>query len=117
MPQKNKKLSVPGGLEKTKRRPPSLESILEKLREFFPELSDRYGVSYLGLFGSFVRGEQKRVSDLDVLVEFCRTPSLFEFIRLERTLKDILGIKVDLVMKSALKPALGRYILDQILPV
>jgi len=117
MPEKNKKPNVHGSLKKIKRRQPSLESILEKLRGFFPELSDQYGVSYLGLFGSFVRGEQKRLSDLDVLVEFSRTPTLFEFVRLERTLKDILGIKVDLVMKSALKPALGPYILNQILPV
>jgi hypothetical protein len=54
---------------------------------------------------------------LDVLVEFDRVPSLFEFIRLERYLSELLKIKVDLVMKSALKPAIGRHILEEAQPV
>jgi len=66
---------------------------------------------------SSVRGEQRKRSDLDVLVEFDRVPSLFEFIRLERYLSELLKIKVDLVMKSALKPAIGRHILEEAQPV
>jgi predicted nucleotidyltransferase len=66
---------------------------------------------------SSVRGEQRKRSDLDVLVEFDRVPSLFEFIRLERYLSQLLKIKVDLVMKSALKPAIGRHILEEAQPV
>jgi hypothetical protein len=55
-----------------------------------------------------VRGEQEPESDLDILIEFEEAPSFFEYIRLEDYLSEILGVKVDLVMKSALKPAIGN---------
>jgi hypothetical protein len=61
-----------------------------------------------------VRGDQRSDSDLDLLVEFREPPSLFQFIRLENELSDVLGIDVDLVMKSALKPAIGRSILHEV---
>jgi hypothetical protein len=77
------------------------------------ELRGHYGVHALWIFGSYVRGEQYKKSDLDLLVEFERSPSLFEFVRLERHLGELLKIKVDLVMKSALKPAIGRHILEE----
>jgi predicted nucleotidyltransferase len=59
-----------------------------------------------------VRGKQKRKSDLDILVDFEEAPTLFGFIRLERFLSKELNIKIDLVMKSVLKPNIGRYILN-----
>jgi predicted nucleotidyltransferase len=89
----------------------------QTLQAHLPELRERYGVRKLSLFGSYLRGEQRKGSDLDVLVEFDRVPSLFEFIRLERYLSELLKIKVDLVMKSALKPAIGRHILEETQPV
>ncbi len=82
-----------------------------------PELTSNYGVQSLGLFGSFIRGEQKGRSDLDLLVDFGRVPTLFQFIRLEKDLKKKLGLKVDLVMKSALKPKIGQQILREVIPV
>ncbi len=87
------------------------------LQAHLPELRERFGVRGLWLFGSYLREEQRKRSDLDVLVEFDRVPSLFEFIRLERYLSELLKIKVDLVMKSALKPAIGRHILEEAQPV
>ena len=93
-------------------RPGPTEKILETLRARLPELSVQYGVSSLELFGSYARGDQGRGSDLDVLVEFDRTPSLFEFVGLQDHLSDLLGIKVDLVMKDALKPDLAPFILE-----
>jgi len=87
------------------------------LRQHLPELSKEYNISYLGIFGSYVRGEQKEDSDLDVLVEFSKTPDLFEFIGLKQDLSDILGVKVDLVMKNALKPAIGERILEEVVQV
>ena len=87
------------------------------LQAHLPELRGRYGVRELSLFGSYLRGEQRKCSDLDVLVEFDRAPSFFEFMRLERYLTKLLKIKVDLVMKSALKPAIGRHILEEAQPV
>ena len=98
---------------------PNLEQILTILREHMPELHERYSVRNLWVFGSFVRGEAKRRSDLDLLVEFEERNllSLIGFIGLERQLSELLGVKVDLVEKSVLKPAIGRRILEEIVPV
>ena len=78
------------------------------------ELKERYHVSYLGVFGSYIWGEQNPGSDLDVLVEFSKTPTIFKFINLENYLSDALGVKVDLVMKDALKPNIGKHILNEV---
>jgi hypothetical protein len=90
---------------------------IQILREHQAELGRRYHVKSLGLFGSYARGEQKPESALDVLVEFDDVPSLFEFIRLENELTALAGVKVDLVMKDNLKPAIGKRILREIVPV
>ncbi|MDW7733717.1 MAG: nucleotidyltransferase family protein [Methanolobus sp.] len=90
------------------------EKYVRKLHEMLPDLRERYNVSYIGVFGSYVRGEQTQESNLDVLVEFSKTPTIFKFVNLENYLSDSLGIKVDLVMKSALKPNIGKYILDEV---
>ena len=87
------------------------------LRQHLLEISRKYSVSYLGIFGSYVRGEQEPESDLDILVEFEEAPSFFEYIRLEDYLSEILGVKVDLVMKSALKLAIGKHILEEVVAV
>lgn len=76
-----------------------------------------FGVIEIGLFGSYVRGEQKKTSDVDVLVEFGRPVDFFVFLDLEEHLTEIIGIKVDLVMKRALKPYIGRSILKEALYV
>ena len=96
---------------------PSLAEVRERLRAHLPELARTYHIKTLGLFGSYVRHEQTPRSDLDLLVEFDEPPSLFEFIRLENQLSDLLDIKVDLVMKEALKPAIGQRILRECVPV
>lgn len=95
----------------------NLDHLLAHLRAHLPELRERYGVRTLGVFGSYVREEQCGSSDLDVLVEFDRTPTLLEFVDLQYHLSDLLGVKVDLVMKRALKPAIGRRILAEVVPV
>jgi predicted nucleotidyltransferase len=91
-----------------------VETYRKKLREMLPELKKDYNVSYIGLFGSYIRGEQTHESDLDVLVEFSRTHTIFRFVHLENYLSDSLGVKVDLVMKNALKPNIGKYILNEV---
>lgn len=97
---------------------PRLEDVLHTLRAHLPKLAERYGVRTLGLFGSYVRGEQGQGSDIDILVEFDERPlTLIQFIELERHLSDLLGAKVDLVEKNALKPAIGRRILQEVLPI
>jgi uncharacterized protein len=84
------------------------------LRAHLPTLRERYAVTSLGIFGSYVRGEQKKRSDLDLLVEFERAPSLFKYVELEDHLSELVGIKVDLVMKKTLKPHIGRHILAEV---
>ena len=103
---------------KTKRALParshSIVRIKSKLRKHLPEISERYAIKSLGLFGSYVHNAQRKNSDLDVLVEFHRAPTFFQFIDLEDRLTELLGIKVDLVMKSALKPDIGKRILSEV---
>ncbi|WP_406656195.1 nucleotidyltransferase family protein [Methanolobus sp. ZRKC2] len=86
----------------------------QRLHEMLPELKEEYNVSYIGLFGSYVRGENSPESDLDVLVEFSSAPTLFRFVNLENYLSDKLEVKVDLVMKNSLKPNIGKYILREV---
>lgn len=57
----------------------------------------------VGIFGSFARGDNKKGSDLDILIEFKEAPSLLTLIKLENDLSEILGVKVDLVTTDALK--------------
>ena len=95
----------------------TLEEVVDTLKSHLPDLEEGYGVKYLGVFGSYARGETKRRSDLDLLVDFDRAPTMFEFVRLERHLASILGVKVDLVMKTALKPEIGKRILSEVVPV
>jgi len=95
----------------------SLENILEILRQQIPLLAERYSVEKLEVFGSYVRSEQKKDSDLDILVTFKEVPSLLTFIAIEHHLSDLLGVKVDLVMKDSLKPKIGQQILREAIPV
>jgi uncharacterized protein len=95
----------------------SLEKILEVLRQQIPMLAERYSVEKLEIFGSYVRSEQKKDSDLDVLVTFKEDPSLLTYIAIENYLSDLLGIKVDLVMKDSLKPKIGQQILREAISV
>lgn len=90
-----------------------LQKFMEILRKQQPTLAEQYNVATLEVFGSYVRHEQRKNSDLDLLVTFSKPPSLFKFVRLENQLSDILGVKVDLVMKDSLKPAIGKNILRE----
>ena len=91
-----------------------LQRYMDILRHQLPILRAKYHVRYLGVFGSYVQGNPKKTSDLDVLVDFTEAPSLFKFIQLESHLASLLGVKVDLVMKSTLKPLIGQRILNEV---
>lgn len=96
-------------------------SVLEKfkkvLKEHKPALKQEFKVKELGIFGSYVRGEQKKNSDVDILVDFFQTPGLFDYMRVENRLSDILHKKVDLVMKGALRPRIGKNIMREVVYV
>src|SRR3972149_2145333 len=91
----------------------TFEMLKGTLAEHKQEIRERFKVEEIGIFGSYVRKEQKRKSDLDVLVGFSETIDLFTFVELENYLSEILGVKVDLVMKDALKPRLKERILSE----
>jgi predicted nucleotidyltransferase len=95
----------------------NLAQLTQILHEQLPLLVEQYRVESLGVFGSYVRDEQSPSSDLDLLVTFHETPSLLQFIELENYLSDLLGVKVDLVMKDALKPRIGERILNEVVTV
>ena len=90
-----------------------IEELKNHIEVLKPVSKERFKVETIGIFGSYVRGEQKRKSDLDVLVEFSETPSLFEFVELEDFLSQKLGVKVDLVLRDALKPRIRDSILSE----
>ena len=93
------------------------QDLTTRLRQELPRLQKEFALRSLGLFGSYVRGEQRKGSDLDILVEFTQVPGMFRFLELERELTRLLGVKVDLVQKEAMKPAIGKRILQEILLV
>ena len=95
----------------------SLEEIKNILAGHREELRQKFKVKEIGVFGSFVRGEQRKRSDIDLLVEFEKPPSLFEFMDLEDYLSKLLGLKVDLVTSDALKPRIGEQILREVVYV
>jgi uncharacterized protein len=74
----------------------NLNEIRETLLRQKEKLKERYQVKELGIFGSFVRNEQKDDSDIDIFVEFSETPNMFKFIDLEIELEEILNHKVAL---------------------
>ncbi len=94
-----------------------LEEIKSRIRKNMSILRDKYKVKTIGVFGSYIRGEQGKESDVDILVEFYETIDLFTFIELEEFLSERLGIKVDLVMKDTLKPRIRDNILREAVTV
>ncbi|MCB9771301.1 MAG: nucleotidyltransferase family protein [Candidatus Omnitrophica bacterium] len=88
----------------------TLKSLFDKKRELFKKT---YHVKALGIFGSYSRGKATPKSDLDMLVDFSQTPTMFKFIEFERQLSQTLGVKVDLVTRKALKPLIKKEILKE----
>ncbi len=94
-----------------------IDQIIKKLKEIRPVIERKYCVKNLEVFGSYVHSEQKKKSDLDILVEFHETIDLFKYIELENYLSEKLGVKVDLVMKDMLKSRIKDRILNEAIPV
>lgn len=91
----------------------SIEEIKAILKEHKAEVVQKYRVREIGIFGSFVRGEQKRRSDVDILVTFAGKLDVFRYIELEDYLRKLLRKKVDLVRKEAIRPELKKRILKE----
>lgn len=92
----------------------SLEEIKTILQQHKEELRAKYQVKEIGVFGSYVRGQQRKRSDVDILVEFEVVPGLLKFIELENYLSQLLGMKVDLVRKKSIREELRERILGEV---
>ncbi len=88
------------------------DDVLQILREHQKEL-DRFGIKTLALFGSLARNEAAAGSDADILVEFREPVGLFEFVRLQIYLENLLGRRVDLVTPDALRQSMREQILRE----
>jgi predicted nucleotidyltransferase len=95
----------------------NLSDLIDRLRRIKPELAKSFGVTGLAVFGSWARGEQMRDSDLDLLVDFDRPPSLFALSRLDEILETTLQVKVDTVPRDSLNPRYAPYILSELIAV
>jgi hypothetical protein len=82
----------------------------EEVFEKIVQALKNQGARKIAIFGSYVRGEEKPESDIDVIVEFSGRKSLLELVRIERELSEVLGIKVDLLTEKSISP----YLIDTI---
>ncbi len=98
-------------------QPKTLDQIRVVLRDVLPTIRAKYHVSSLAVFGSYARNAAREASDVDVLVSFSDPPGLLGFVELENLLSARLGVKVDLVMREALKPRIGRRVLAEAIPI
>ena len=92
----------------------TLEEVKEILKKHKAEVQEKYKVREIGLFGSFVRGEQKKRSDIDILIEYSELPDLLRLIELESRLQKLLKRKVDLIEKSGIRTELKEIILKEV---
>jgi|SRR3989344_3352847 len=81
------------------------------------ELRKKYNVNELGIFGSYARGQQKKSSDVDILVRFNPNATLFDFVGLGNYLEEKLKIKVDVVSENGIRPELRSNIIKGVLKV
>ena len=92
----------------------NIEEIKKILNKNKTEFRNNFRVKEIGIFGSYIKSEQTKKSDLDILVEFDIPVDFFHYFEFEEYLSNLLGVKVDLVMKKALKPNIGRNILKEV---
>jgi len=91
-----------------------IRSVLTDQKEF---LRNKYRIKEISIFGSVVRREEGDISDIDILVDFSEPIGFFAFLELEEYLEQLLGRKVDLVSRKALKPKIGERILKEAVSV
>lgn len=92
----------------------TFSDIEKTLRENLSDLKANYGLKEIGIFGSFAREEHGENSDVDILVEISGPMGFVGFQRLENHLSSLLGRRVDLVTRGALKPRIGQRILGEL---
>lgn len=83
---------------------------LKQIAKIVVPILKKNDVVKAGIFGSYARGEQKKRSDVDILIKQKKVTGLLAFVRLERKLGEAIGTKVDLLDYSAVNPLLKKYI-------
>ena len=94
-----------------------MKELLKTISSELPFLKKKYHVRRVGIFGSVAKRQDKKGSDIDIIVEFESPVGFFDFIRLENFLSKTLNKKVDLVTKKALKPAIKKEVLKEMIYV
>lgn len=79
-------------------------STIASIKRKIVPLLKQEGIKKAGIFGSYARGEAKKNSDIDILVEIRKDLSLLDIIKIQNKLEDILGKKVDLIEYKELNP-------------
>jgi predicted nucleotidyltransferase len=90
-----------------------MKNDIDRIKQKILPILQGYGVKRLALFGSCVRGEMKKDSDIDILVDIKADISLLDFVGLKQKIEEVLGRKVDLVEYDTLKPLLRERILKE----
>jgi len=93
----------------------NLKAIKKKLEELKPLLKEGFKVTKIGIFGSWIRKENKETSDLDILVEFEEPVSLLGVVKLENYLSERLDIKVDLIPQKDVREELKERIFKEVI--
>lgn len=92
----------------------TIEEIKKILKENFETLNKNYKVKFIGIFGSYIRGEQKKESDVDIIVEFEEPISLLKLVSLENYISDSIGVNVDLIPMEDIRSELKENILKEV---
>jgi predicted nucleotidyltransferase len=89
--------------------------VLQMLAQKKSSLLETYQITRLGIFGSYARGEQTDESDIDILVEYDKAPTLYQIIELRDDLSELFAIKVDVVTKNGLKARIRERVLAEVI--
>jgi hypothetical protein len=91
-----------------------LESMRTNLLQLKERIKEEYNAEIIGIFGSYVRGEQKTGSDLDILARFGKGASLFDLAGLSLFLKEELKIPVDVVSEKAIRKEFRKQFYEEV---
>ncbi len=95
----------------------SLQEIIDSINSLRDVIKTQYKAEVVGIFGSFVRGEEKEKSDIDVLADFDEEADLFNFVGLSIFLEEKLGRQIDVVPRDTVRPELKEIILREVVPL
>ena len=94
-----------------------LEEIKQILRQSKPFLKDNYRITEVGIFGYYAHGKETESSDVDVIVDYQKPPTLIMLVELKEYLSSLIDMKVDVVTKKGLKPRIKEKVLSEVIYV